>query len=299
MKKYNILIVDDDHMSHEVLGEYFSLSGYGVLHAENGKEGISMMSERKPDLVLLDVQMPVMDGFVAMEEISRKPEFQNIPVIFLTSLSKSNLKVKGLELGAEDYIVKPYDRAELMARIKAALRRSAKYRKIDNVIEGKLTDISLVELLQTMELGQKTGYISLIDINAVIYVEKGFVVHSTISSFAGKEAYERIFFLEKGNFSVSFAAVPPDLPRKPSKIQNILLSSMAYIDEVRLAGGSILDKNPVLNIGKECFNEFSELEKLEDNFPLKMDVLITLMSGNLMENTKYLIEAYKKGAVKS
>ena len=124
MKRFCILIIDDDEAAHEVLGEYLELAGFRVLHARDGAEGIQTMEELGPDLALLDVNMPVMDGFKAMEVIGKDRKLRDIPVLFLTSLDRYNLKIKGLELGAEDYIVKPISIGKILARIRAALRRS-------------------------------------------------------------------------------------------------------------------------------------------------------------------------------
>ena len=78
-----------------------------------------------------------------METISKDRELRDIPVLFLTSLDRYNLKIKGLELGAEDYIVKPYNKAELLARVKAALRRGMRYRRNETSMEGNLADMSV------------------------------------------------------------------------------------------------------------------------------------------------------------
>ena len=106
MRRYSILITDDDESTHEVLGEYLELAGFRVLHARDGSIGLEMMEELHAGPRPLDVNMPVMDGFKTMEAIGKDKELRDIPVLFLTSLDRYNLKIKGLELGAEDYIVK-------------------------------------------------------------------------------------------------------------------------------------------------------------------------------------------------
>lgn len=200
MRRYSILITDDDESTHEILGEYLDLAGFRVLHARDGALGLEMMEEYRPDLMLLDVNMPVMDGFKTMETIAKDRELRDIPVLFLTSLDRYNLKIKGLELGAEDYIVKPYNKAELLARVKAALRRGMRYKRNETAMEGNLGDISLAELLQTLDIGRKTACIHLKEVGGSICVKEGDIVYAGFRGFTGRDAFTRLFFLRKGLF---------------------------------------------------------------------------------------------------
>jgi DNA-binding response OmpR family regulator len=95
--------------------------GYKVLQASNGQEAVEMVADYHPDLVILDILMPVLDGFAACERIR---EFSNVPVIVVTAKGEEGDRVKGLDLGADDYIVKPYSATELLARVRSVLRRA-------------------------------------------------------------------------------------------------------------------------------------------------------------------------------
>jgi DNA-binding response OmpR family regulator len=95
--------------------------GYQVYKATNGQEAIDVAVEKRPDLILLDVMMPILDGFAALERIR---EFSNVPIIIVTARGSENDRVKGLDLGADDYIVKPFSATELLARVRAVLRRA-------------------------------------------------------------------------------------------------------------------------------------------------------------------------------
>jgi DNA-binding response OmpR family regulator len=95
--------------------------GYEVLKAKNGKQAVDQTVAEKPDLVLLDVMMPEMDGFQACERIR---EFSNVPIIMLTAKGEEDQRVKGLNLGADDYIVKPFSASEMLARVRSVLRRA-------------------------------------------------------------------------------------------------------------------------------------------------------------------------------
>lgn len=119
MKK--ILVVDDEITILKFLAEFLSLENFEVTIADNGINAILKVKEFKPDLILLDVMMPGMDGFDTCKKIR---EISPIPIIFLTAKSDSRDKIMGLTCGGDDYVIKPFDSAELLLRIRAVLRRS-------------------------------------------------------------------------------------------------------------------------------------------------------------------------------
>ena len=116
-----ILIVEDGANIRELLRLYLEREGYTVLEAENGVEGIKKWKSDKPDMLLLDVMMPQLDGWQVCREIRKKSQ---CPIIMLTAKGEVFDKVLGLELGADDYVVKPFEAKEVIARVKAVLRRS-------------------------------------------------------------------------------------------------------------------------------------------------------------------------------
>jgi CheY-like chemotaxis protein len=294
LKRFCILIIDDDESAHEVLGEYLELAGFRVLHARDGVAGIQIMEELRPDLTLLDVNMPVMDGFKTMEVIGRDRTLRDIPVLFLTSLDRYNLKIKGLELGAEDYIVKPYNKAELLARINAALRRGERYRRNEKAMEGNLADISLAELLQTLDIGRKTACIHLKNLAGSICVEMGSIIFATFRNFSGMEAISRLFFLEKGMFSISFDSLPNEPNTKPLSIQKTIFETVTYIDELRDMTGRLSGENSLVEIHDTGIRDIDNLRKLS---PIKLYDLIVFMGGNLKENTSIIAELLNKKAL--
>src|SRR3712207_1035206 len=115
-----ILLVDDDAALLEVTSIVLASEGYRVLTAEDGVEALRILGREDPDLVVLDIMLPRMSGF---EVLKKMREQSDVPVVLLTAKSQSVDKVVGLELGADDYITKPFDTKELLARIKAILRR--------------------------------------------------------------------------------------------------------------------------------------------------------------------------------
>ena len=117
-----ILVVEDEANIRELLRLYLEREGYTVLEAENGVEGIKKWKSDKPDMLLLDVMMPVMDGWAVCREIRAESD---VPIIMLTAKGETADRVSGLEMGADDYIVKPLEMPEVIARVRAVFRRMA------------------------------------------------------------------------------------------------------------------------------------------------------------------------------
>lgn len=117
-----ILIVEDEANIRELLRLYLEREGYAVIEAENGVEGIKLWKAEKPDMLLLDVMMPVMDGWAVCKEIRAESD---VPIIMLTAKGETADRVSGLEMGADDYIVKPLEMPEVIARVRAVFRRMA------------------------------------------------------------------------------------------------------------------------------------------------------------------------------
>lgn len=116
----HILVVDDETRYVRAIRFNLEASGYEVVTAQDGETAIALVSDREPDLVLLDVKMPGMDG---LEVCRRIREFSAVPIIMLTALAQDADKVRGLDTGADDYVTKPFSADELLARVRAVLRR--------------------------------------------------------------------------------------------------------------------------------------------------------------------------------
>ncbi|MBI1492134.1 phosphate regulon transcriptional regulator PhoB [Halocynthiibacter styelae] len=120
----SVLIVEDEPSQREVLAYNFEAEGFSVRTAGDGEEGLLLISEEAPDLIMLDWMMPGVSGIEICRRLKARSETRNIPVIMLSARSEDVDKVRGLETGADDYVVKPYSIAELMARVRNQLRRS-------------------------------------------------------------------------------------------------------------------------------------------------------------------------------
>lgn len=166
MSEYKILIVDDEEHIQELIKFNLENNGYKVICASNGMEALKLVRSEKPNLVLLDVMLPGIDGYDVCKEIRRDNNISNMPIIMITAKSEELDKILGLELGADDYMTKPFSVRELLARVKAVLRRTSiqsvdmSY-KFDNIIvdfekhevvkDGKRVDLTLKEF-EVLEL---------------------------------------------------------------------------------------------------------------------------------------------------
>jgi DNA-binding response OmpR family regulator len=144
----NILVVDDDPMMQKVIEASLMKDNYKMIFASTGEEGLEMARNLMPDLILLDVVMPGMDGFEVCSLMRNDDQLLYIPIIMITALDDRDSKIQGLEAGADDYICKPFDKLEFRARVRTITRlnRYSRWRKIHQLQE------LLDEKSQTIEL---------------------------------------------------------------------------------------------------------------------------------------------------
>jgi DNA-binding response OmpR family regulator len=131
-KETTILIVDDDPLMQKVIEASLIKDNYTIVFANNGEEGIRFAHELMPDLILLDVIMPDLDGFEVCQRLRNDMLLLYIPIIMITALDDRDSKIQGLEAGADDYLCKPFDKIELRARVKTITRlnRYSRWRKV-------------------------------------------------------------------------------------------------------------------------------------------------------------------------
>jgi DNA-binding response OmpR family regulator len=176
MEKFSILLVDDEERIINFLKAKFRISGYDVLVATNGPEALEQFKTHEPDLVVLDLVMPKMDGFEVLKELR---SFSSVPVIILSAKRADVDKIEGLHLGADDYVPKPFNPDELLARIEAVKRRiePKERRKVNETlsfgdvtldfkthsvsIRGKAEYLTRIEWLLLSELARNAGRVML------------------------------------------------------------------------------------------------------------------------------------------
>ncbi len=122
-RPFKILVVDDEVEMRASIGEFLQDQGYAICEAGDGEEALAKTFTEKPDLILLDLRLPTVDGYQVCQTLKGNPITSGIPIIMITALSATPQKVKGIEYGADDYVSKPFDLDELSARVKMIMRR--------------------------------------------------------------------------------------------------------------------------------------------------------------------------------
>ncbi len=251
MAKQQLLLVDADPRSVRVLEVSLRKSGFSVTTASDGVDAFSKIQFSAPDLILADTRLPRMDGFEFVKRLKENPELMNVPVVFLTSQRSIEDKIRGLELGVEDYLTKPIFVRELTARVHLLLARRTQERMATTVnsgprtrLSGSLEDMGLVDLLQTFEVSRKSGIARVREprgIEIVIYFRDGKVVDAELGRLRGEEAVYRALIWSVGTFEVQFKPVTNE-DIIPTSTQGLLMEGMRRVDE----WGRLLEQSPPL-----------------------------------------------------
>ncbi len=248
MSKDLVLMVDDE-LDNRVMMRYFLESwGYEVELAANGEEALKKVGAKRPALVLLDLEMPVMDGFETCHRLKEDPRTEHIPVIMFTGLESTSDKVKGIRRGADDYVVKTVDPEEIQARIEMILRRSRRYEPApgpdkdssDAVLSGSLEEKSFPEAFQlAMAYGQSgTLVLRSGDKDGRVYLSDGVVIHAVAASLSGEEAFYELALWSKGSFSYIVGEVPSEQSIRKSGT-SLLMEATRRMDEWNLISSKI------------------------------------------------------------
>ena len=290
MNKENILIIDDDQAQHEILGEHLELAGYNALHATSSEEGFALLKKNSIALILLDINMPKMDGFQTIEILRNNPQTRNIPVLFLTSLDRQYLKIKGLELGADDYVTKPYNGAELVARIKAIIRRKGTTHTQEFALSGNIKEIGMGDLLQNISRAQKTGKIEFADMNGEVIISGEDIAWVQQGNSSQMEALLRLMLLEHGRFAVSYDNFPVPKTKQPITVMKALLYSVNEIDQIKMAVEETTGQaDPFLELNGPTDNPL--INKLKAKFPCRLINLAITMKRPLKDNIYNILKA--------
>jgi two-component system response regulator RpaA len=151
-----ILVIDDDIAINELIKINLELQGYEVKQAFNGTEGFALAKQEAPELIVLDVMMPEVDGYTVAQRIRQCDEISDTPIIMLTALSQLNDKVNGFNIGVDDYLTKPFETEELIVRVRALLKRSSKIPK-STAVRDLLTykEITLLPESYSVQINDK------------------------------------------------------------------------------------------------------------------------------------------------
>jgi CRP-like cAMP-binding protein/CheY-like chemotaxis protein len=223
-----ILLIEDNNEMRENTAEILSLSKYEVLTAPNGKEGVELALKHKPDLIICDIMMPVLDGYGVLHLLARNEETAGIPFIFLTAKSERSDLRKGMEMGADDYVTKPFDDIELLNAIESRLKKAEALKKdFSKNLEGLNDFIGQVKGLEALKKLSEEHEVRKYKKKDAIYFEGNypksvyFIIKGKIKTFRsnvdGKELITGLYkegdflgylaLLEEGKYTDSAAAL--------------------------------------------------------------------------------------------
>lgn len=283
MAKQKLLLVDADPRSVRVLEVSLKKAGYSVTTATDGLDALAKIESLTPDLVLSDTRLPKLDGYTLVRKLKERSEWSQIPIVFLTSQKSIEDKIRGLELGVEDYLTKPIFVRELIARVNLLLAR----RTQENIATSRATltgrtrfagstqDMAVVDLLQTFEVSRKSGVVHLRGGGGQeghIYFRDGKVVDAELGRLRGEEAIYRALIWNEATFEVEFKTIANEDVIGGST-QAILMEGMRRVDE----WGRLCEQLPSLATVFEI-DHAQLLERLNE-IPDELNGILRLFDG--------------------
>ncbi|MEY2937148.1 MAG: hypothetical protein RL033_7897 [Pseudomonadota bacterium] len=209
-----VLVIDDSDGQRIAAIQCLRSAGLEVLSASDGLEGLGTAIRERPDLILSDVNMPRMDGWKLLRMIRARPNLANTPVIFLTTQADDGARLRGYRLGVDDFVSKPFQGAELVARVERVLNRSRAQASGGNrALRGDLSQVALPSVLSLVEMERRTGNLLLVhgDETVTLLLKEGCVVRIDLPSrHQHKQGIERFFHAldwKEGQFELSAAEV--------------------------------------------------------------------------------------------
>jgi len=286
--KQQLLLVDSDARSLRLLEVSLKKAGFSVTTAQDGNDALEKIELSPPDLILTDTRLPHLDGYGLVRRIKENRDWASIPVVFLTSQKSVEDKIRGLELGVEDYLTKPIFVRELIARVNILLARNAREgfaSKQQSSLSGRtrfaglVSDMGVVDLLQTFEVSRKAGIVHIHNNgqDAHIYFRDGKVIDGVLGRLAGEEAVYRVLLWSEGNFEVEFCKV--DMPDViGSSTQGLLMEGMRRMDEWGRLCESLPSLNTIFDVNAEIL-----VDRLNE-IPDELNGILRLFDGkrNLM-----------------
>ncbi len=212
-KVKKILIVDNDSSCNIPLRNALAKAGYEVICWDDSQKVLEVAKNLQADMIICEVELPQMSGHDLFRQIRAIPACKLIPFIFLSSQKRVDDRIKSMELGADDYITKPFYVEEIVARIEALFSEISQLSEEQSQSEkdfyGSLSEMNLVDLIQTLELGKKSAILKLKHNSNIglIYVMNGEVVDSSLEDLSSEKAIMRMFTWNIGNFYVEMAPV--------------------------------------------------------------------------------------------
>ncbi len=278
--KNRLLLVDGDPKSLRVLDVSLKKAGFEVSTATSGREAMTALESAVPDLIISDTDLDEMDGFDLCSQIKARTDWAKIPFIFVSGRKSIEDKIRGLELGVDDYLTKPIYIKEIGIRVRTALQRAERER-MESRREGRtrfagdLSDVGVVDLVQTIELNRKSGIIHIVNRDnrrGSIFFRDGKVIDAEVGRLSGAHALYRLFSWSEGQFAVEFKQIRRhdviDVPMAP-----LLMEGMRRLDESTHLLETFPGPTSVLEV--DCRVLAEELAELPD----EMNSVLRLCDG--------------------
>ena len=278
--KSRLLLVDGDPKSLRVLDVSLKKAGFEVAAATSSREALAVLEASPPDLIISDTDLDEMDGFELCGRIKGRSEWAKIPFLFVSGRKSIEDKIRGLELGVDDYLTKPIYIKEIGIRVRTALQRAERER-MESRREGRtrfagdLSDVGVVDLVQTIELNRKSGIIHIVNRDGrrgSVFFRDGKVIDAEVGRLSSANAMYRLFSWSEGQFAVEFKQIRRhdviDTPIAP-----LLMEGMRRLDE----SAHLLENLPPLTavLEVDCRALAEELAELPD----EMNSVLRLCDG--------------------
>lgn len=266
-----LLLIEDNNEIRENTAEILELAGYLVATAENGKKGVELALQKKPDLIICDVMMPVLDGYGVLHLINKNPDLMGIPFIFLTAKTERADFRKGMEMGADDYITKPFNDIELLSAVERRLQKMALLKKeYQPNLTGVKEMLSELEGASSLQELTHSGNINLFKKKQVIYSENNHPL--------------RLFYIESGRVKTFKSNEDgKELTVGLFTTGDFFGYTALFEDSVYRETAEAIEDTEVSMIAKEDF------EKLMHSNPMVQKKFIQLLAKNLSEKEQQLL----------
>jgi CheY-like chemotaxis protein/tetratricopeptide (TPR) repeat protein len=279
VSKSNLLLIDGDPRSLRVLEVSLRKEGYMVTPVASAEDALEKIDTANPDVIISDTQLSKMDGFSLCEKLKQDPKWASVPYIFLTGQKAVQDKIRGLELGVEEYLTKPIFIKEIIIRIKMLLQRRQRdalaRKEVRTTFSGNLSDMAVVDLVQTLELGRKSGILHFTNDFArqgAIYFRNGQIIDAELGRLQGEAALYRLLGWSEGSFEVEFKVIRRNNAISRSN-QALLIEGMRRVDE----WGRLLEQLPPLDTLFEV--DFRELRERLVEIPDEVNGILRVMDG--------------------
>jgi DNA-binding response OmpR family regulator len=279
MAKQQILLVDADSSSARWLEVSLRGAGFTVAVAPSAESALEKLEHGVPDLILTDTRLPGADGFAFVRRLRARAELAEVPVVFLTEQGALDEKLRGLELGVDDYLAKPIMVREVVTRVQLLLARKKQHRiatepQARTRFSGSLEDVAVVDLLQTIAVSGKSGVASVRhgEREALLYFERGQVIDAEVGDLTGEEAVYRTITWTTGVFDLEFRAI--ERPRVIDVPQPVLLmEGLRRVDELGRLAEQLPPEDAVVDIDHEALA--SRLNEIPD----ELNGILRLIDG--------------------